>query len=131
MVVKTNYVRIRYKKDGLWNDFAFYTNAEVTENNVLELAETYRKRWGIETGYSKKNEIRLKTRTRNIKLRYFLYGLSILIYNFWILINMVLKNMKMRMPLKDFLYFLTKYRKLEKVYYSMLWKKVQEGQLSG
>jgi len=83
------------------------------------------KRWEIETGYSKKNEIRLKTRTRNIKLRYFLYGLSIL-NNFWILINMVLKNTKMGMPLKDFLYFLTKYTRLEKVCYNMLWKKCRK-----
>ncbi len=126
MVVESNFVNVMYKSGGEKHDFAFYTNAEVTENNVVELAETYRKRWGIETGYSKKNEIRLKTRTGNIKLRYFLYGLSIVIYNFWILINMLLKNMKMRIPLKDFLYFLTKGIKLEKVCYNMLWKKVQE-----
>ncbi len=27
MVVETNVVKIRYKKDGEWYDFAFYTNA--------------------------------------------------------------------------------------------------------
>ncbi len=40
---------------------------------------------------------------------------------------MLLKNMKMRIPLRDFLYFLTKYTKLEKMYYNIFWKKVQEG----
>ncbi|MGC9124199.1 MAG: transposase [Thermoplasmata archaeon] len=44
--VASNFVRVRYWNEGKFHDFAFYTNVEVTENNVMELAETYRKRWG-------------------------------------------------------------------------------------
>ncbi len=36
------------------HDFSFYTNIDVNENNVLELAELYRKRWGIENGYQER-----------------------------------------------------------------------------
>ncbi|MGC9124200.1 MAG: hypothetical protein ACP5IB_09095 [Thermoplasmata archaeon] len=35
---------------------------------------------GIENGYSKKKEIKLRSRSGNIRLRYFLYGLTIIIY---------------------------------------------------
>ncbi|MGC8630701.1 MAG: hypothetical protein ACP5T1_06950, partial [Thermoplasmata archaeon] len=125
--VASNFVRVRYWKEGEFHDFAFYTNVEVTENNVMELAESYRKRWGIETGYSKKKEIRLRSRSGNILLRYFLYGLSIIIYNFWIIMNILGKSMKQWIPLKDFLYFMTKGRNLEgEVYFKMLWKKMHK-----
>ncbi len=126
-MVESNFVRVIYHKDGKKHDFAFYTNVEVTEDNVIDLAETYRSRWGIETGYSKKKELRLRSRSGNIPLRYFLYGISIIKYNFWILMNMVVKRWEMWIPQKDFLYFVTKGMKLEEeVYFKMLWKKMHK-----
>jgi len=74
------------------HDFSFYTNINVNENenNVIELAELYRKRWGIENGYQeRKINIREKTHSSHMVIRYFLYLFSILIYNLWILINII------------------------------------------
>ena len=44
-----------------WDEFTYVTNIPVTLENVLELAESYRNRWGIETGYRVKEEVRGKT----------------------------------------------------------------------
>ena len=84
-----NFVHIIYYSHKK-HDFSFYTNIDVDENNVLELAELYRKRWGIENGYQeRKIDIREKTHSTRMKLRYFLYFFSILVYNIWILINLI------------------------------------------
>ena len=48
--IETEFVHVVYYSDRR-HDFSFYTNVDVTENNVMELAETYRTRWGIENGY--------------------------------------------------------------------------------
>lgn len=43
---------------------AFATNIHVEEDERERVIETYRKRWGIETGYRVKKEFRIKTLTR-------------------------------------------------------------------
>jgi len=73
--------------DGEWNMFAYATNIPVTKDNALELADSYRSRWGIETGYRVKEEVRGKTCSRNYAIRLFLQLLSILLYNLWQLCN--------------------------------------------
>ena len=73
--------------DGEWNVFAYATNIPVTKDNALELADSYRSRWGIETGYRIKEEVRGKTCSRNYAIRLFLQLLSILLYNLWQLCN--------------------------------------------
>ncbi|WP_236940619.1 transposase [Ferroplasma acidiphilum] len=85
----SNFVHIIYYSDKK-HDFSFYTNINVNENNVMELAELYRKRWGIENGYqSRKIDIREKTHSNRMVIRYCLYFFSILVYNLWILINLI------------------------------------------
>ena len=55
-----NFVNIMYYSHKK-HDFSFYTNIKVNENNVIELAELYRKRWGIENEYQeRKIDIREK-----------------------------------------------------------------------
>ena len=76
--------------DGEWNVFAYATNIPVTKDNALELADSYRSRWGIETGYRVKEEVRGKTCSRNYAIRLFLQLLSILLYNLWQLCNVTL-----------------------------------------
>ena len=76
--------------DGEWNMFAYATNIPVTKDNALELADSYRSRWGIETGYRVKEEVRGKTCSRNYAIRLFLQLLSILLYNLWQLCNVTL-----------------------------------------
>ena len=73
-----------------WDEFAFITNMNVSLENVLELAESYRSRWGIETGYRVKENVRGKTCSRKYPVRLFLQLLSVLLYNLWHLCNLIL-----------------------------------------
>lgn len=72
--------------------FIFATNIDVNPNNVIELAESYRKRWGIETGYRVKEEVRGKTCSVNYVVRVLFQMLSILLYNLWVLCNIILSK---------------------------------------
>ena len=53
------------------------------------IAEKYKKRWGIETSYRVKNELRLKTCSRKYVVRFFMFVLSVLLYNAWVLLNLL------------------------------------------
>jgi len=91
--VTTNLVVILYPPHELkekWKSFAYVTNIPVTLNNVLTLAENYRRRWGIETGYRVKEEVRGKTCSQNYAVRLLFQILSILLYNLWHLSNLIL-----------------------------------------
>jgi len=78
------------KPDDEWSVFAYATNMHVDRNNAIKLADNYRKRWGIETGYRVKEEVRGKTCSCNYAIRLFLQLLSILLYNLWQLCNIIL-----------------------------------------
>jgi len=73
------------------DEFAYITNIPVTLENALELAESYRNRWGIETGYRVKEEVRGKTCSRQYPVRLLFQLLSILLYNLWQLCNLILR----------------------------------------
>ena len=80
------------KKPGeTMDEFAYVTNIPVTLENALELAESYRNRWGIETGYRVKEEVRGKTCSRQYPVRLLFQLLSILLYNLWQLCNLILR----------------------------------------
>lgn len=61
--------------------FCFATNI-VTED-AKQIAELYRKRWSIETGYRSKKKFRIKTTTRNNLVRKIYFYLECLLYNTW------------------------------------------------
>ena len=84
-----NFVHVIYYPDRKKHDFSFYTNIDVTESNVIDIAETYRERWGIENGYLEKSETKEKTHSPEMGVRYFLFFLSVLLYNMWMLINLI------------------------------------------
>lgn len=91
--VTINLVVILYpprKTQENWNAFVYVTNIPVTLDNALVLAESYRARWGIETGYRVKEEIRGKTCSQNYAVRLLFQMLSILLYNLWHLCNLIL-----------------------------------------
>ncbi len=46
--------------------------------------DTYRSRFGIETSYRQLNEARIKTCTRNPKVRFFLIALALILRNVWV-----------------------------------------------
>ena len=52
-----------------------------------KLTRMYRKRWRIETGYSKKKDFKLKTRTRNSVIRFLFFVVEVLMYNCWMLVR--------------------------------------------
>ncbi len=48
-----------------------------------EIRETYRKRFGIETRYRQMNEARIKTCTRDPRLRLLIAGIALVLRNVW------------------------------------------------
>jgi len=73
--------------------YAFATNLNFNNNDVLlseRLFDPYSKRWGIETSYRVKKCFRGKTTSRNYIIRQFYFMMSVVLYNLWILINLLL-----------------------------------------
>ena len=70
------------------------TNIELKTKDVsmlLRLPDLYGKRWGIETSYRVKKRCGLaKTTSNNYKIRLFYFLLSVIIYNLWILLNILM-----------------------------------------
>jgi len=81
-----NYIDVRLliypTKDG--DLVGFFTNMNVDPDWV---ARTYPDRWGIETGYRVKKEFRAKTCSRSFVVRFFFILISVILYNFWISLN--------------------------------------------
>lgn len=76
------------------NRRAFATNEEYSENDV-NLAEKlfilYGKRWGIETSYRiKKHSFLPKTTSKNYQIRIFYFLFSVLLYNLWLLADVLI-----------------------------------------
>ena len=72
----------------------FATNLDFNENDVNladRLLFMYSKRWGIETGYRvKKHSFRGKTTSKNYRIRLFYFMFSVLMYNLWILADILI-----------------------------------------
>src|SRR5208337_72039 len=52
-----------------------------------EIREMYRKRFGIETSYRQMNEARIKTCTRDPRLRLLFVGIALVLRNVWVCIH--------------------------------------------
>lgn len=61
-------------------------------SNVHRLSEEYRKRWGIETGYVGLEQFRPRTTSRNHTLRLMYFYYPLLMYNAWLLANLILAD---------------------------------------
>jgi len=81
----------------------FATNIPVGDTlwNVSRLPKDYRARWGIESGYVGVGEFRARTTSRNhsIRLLYFYYAL--ILYNAWLVANLVLARRYCILPLRE------------------------------
>jgi IS4 transposase len=69
---------------------AYITNLPICPDriSIMALAEHYRARWGIETGYRvKKWEFRAKTCSESTMVRFFLIHLAIILFNVWTLLR--------------------------------------------
>lgn len=61
--------------------FCFATN--FTDKTATQIAELYRKRWSIETGYKSKKKFRIRTSTTSNVVRMLYFYLECLLYNAW------------------------------------------------
>jgi hypothetical protein len=70
--------------------YTFATNFDIKYKNDIEcIAENYRKRWGIETGYRVKNDFMAVTTTECYSVRMLYFMISVILYNFWLLCNLM------------------------------------------
>lgn len=58
--------------------------------NVHRLPKDYRQRWGIESGYVGVEKFRARTTSRNHTLRLFYFYYALILYNAWLLANLML-----------------------------------------
>lgn len=65
-------------------------------NRPETIAFTYKRRWGIETGYRCKNKYTANTTTRNYTIRLFLLLLAATLFNLWVLTNLVADSATIR-----------------------------------
>lgn len=74
--------------------YAFATNEHYDEHDVTlteRLFQLYGKRWGIETSYRvKKHSYLPKTTSKNYLIRLFYFMFSVLLYNLWILADILI-----------------------------------------
>ena len=80
------------EKDPLKRFIPFATNMPVKRVmwNVRRLPKDYRMRWGIETGYSGIEQLRARTTSRNHSLRLLYLFYSMILYNAWLIANLIL-----------------------------------------
>ena len=66
--------------------------------NVRRLPRDYRMRWGIESGYIGIEQFRARTTSRNHSLRLLYFFYSMVLYNAWLVANLILAKRFRRMP---------------------------------
>ena len=83
---------IGIEKDGKRQGFVTNIPLKTNEINLgVALAEFYRNRWQIETGYRvKEYTFRGKTCSKNYVIRYFYFMLSIILYDCWVLADLLI-----------------------------------------
>jgi len=76
-------------------DWVFATNTE--EIQLDEIIKTYKKRWRIETSFRVQDEARIKCKSKEMKIRYFLFMIQQLLQTQWVCFY------KEEVPFKKFL----------------------------
>ncbi|MDL5503387.1 MAG: transposase, partial [Candidatus Methanoperedens sp.] len=70
--------------------YTFATNFQIVyKEDIKSIAEMYKKRWGIETGYRVKKDFLAITTTKCYIVRMLYFMVSVILYNFWLLCNLV------------------------------------------
>ncbi len=69
--------------------FVFFTNGVVNEALIPEKIANYDSRWGIETGFRVRDDFLIQTTTRNPAIRYFFFVLAAMLYDHWLLVNVL------------------------------------------
>lgn len=68
----------------------FVTNMRVTETSAESLAESYRRRWGIETSYRVIGDFLAKTTSKSFSVRLYYFLFAVALYDIWVLTNVLL-----------------------------------------
>ncbi len=92
-IAKFNLIFVTDEKNNSDTILLFATNEEFDKNAdgfSKNLCYLYNKRWGIETGYRVKKEFLAKTTSRNYFIRLYYFLFSCLIYNLWIIADILL-----------------------------------------
>lgn len=79
--VKTTLVVIKDERYA-WK---FVTNLRFKD--FVKYVKVYKKRWNIETGFRIADEARIKTKSLDIRVRYFLFLIALILYNLWYLLD--------------------------------------------
>lgn len=81
--------RRKSEAENPWDDYVYYyTNADMDQYSVEDLAAGYRKRWGIETGYRVlKEEFLAKSASPDATVRTFYFNFAAHLYNLWTAAN--------------------------------------------
>ena len=66
--------------------WVFVTNLE--ENEFMTYLRLYKRRWNIETGFRVHDEARIRTKSINIRVRFFLFLVALVLYNMWKILGM-------------------------------------------
>jgi len=86
--VEFNLLIVRSNRDAE-KKVAFATNVSIEAKHAQEFCDNYSKRWGIETSYRVKEEFRIKTVSKDFRIRLFFFLFSVCLYNLWVLVNMI------------------------------------------
>ena len=77
----------------------FATNKKLRKQSteaLQKVADQYRARWGIETGFKMVNFFRIKTTSTNFVIRVFFYLFAVVIYNLWVLYNLLHRHKRQK-----------------------------------
>ncbi|MBI4162399.1 MAG: transposase [Candidatus Aenigmarchaeota archaeon] len=66
-------------------NWVFVTNLE--QQDFFNYLLLYKKRWNIETGFRVQDEAQIKTKSTDIKIRFFVFLAALLLYNWWKLLR--------------------------------------------
>ena len=67
-------------------DWVFVTN--LPEKEFVTYLRLYKRRWNIETGFRVHDEARIRTKSINIRVRFFLFLVALVLYNMWKILGM-------------------------------------------
>lgn len=90
--IETNLVILEEVKREEKHIYGYVTNISKSffKENAFVLSDLYSKRWGIETTHRVEDNFRIKTTSKDGVVRYFFFVIGVLLYNLWILLNLLL-----------------------------------------
>lgn len=80
--IACRYGKGKAKKHGV--QYLFFAVFSKCKSPILQVAEEYRHRFGIESSYRIMNHIRANTTSKNPKLRFLLVSIAFLLQNIWV-----------------------------------------------